>query len=437
MKNKLFDDHIKKQFEGYRPAVPDHIWDKIKADKRTKKPLPFWWSFLMDNKIAAIICILLCTSAVIYFITKKDAGTNSAAAQKELVKNTSNPASNTVINTENNNTTDSNRVSIINNGSNKKDNETILSTGSNTFLNSYSSLSKTITKITNSSVAAYKNENITGHQYLQINSAAYENILFTGKTFAHAVFVQPALLKNKNIPCPQIEKDAAANKTYIEVYAGPDYIFKSFADTSNSAYLEQRRATNNLKFAYSAGVRYTRVFKNGVSLRAGINYSQVNEQFKYSKGNVIRNVFVTNNAGDTTGSFTETGTQYQRSTNKYRTLDVPLVAGYELGNGKVHANIYAGAMINIRSRQTGYVLDQSGNAVNISDKQNSSAYSYRTNAGVSFTGGVSLYYRINDNVQVMAEPYIRYALSPVTKPEITFKEKYHTAGIRMGVRMDL
>ncbi len=437
MKNKAFDNHVKKQFDGYRPGVPEHIWEKIEAERKKKKPVPVWLTVILNNKIAASVVLLLCSAAAIWFaavnkntnpvvIFSKNNTLNNTEIQKQDAQGSSGNLQNlTVIQS-----TDNAAQVPANNQF-----QPVISGSANTILN-------------NSSFTRPLN---TLPEYLIVNGQGdasklnkrWNTYYFSPETlpgreqYSAATLMMPSLIKNRNIPCPQIEKDAAANKKYFELYAGPDYAFKSFADTLNSAYLPQRKSSTSTKFAYSAGLRYTRVFKNGMSLRTGINYSQVNEDFKYSKGNVIHNVFITNSAGDTTGSYTETGTQYQRNTNKRRTIDVPLLAGYEMGNGKIHANVYAGAVVNIHSSQSGFVVDPAGNAVNISGKNNTSVYSYRTNTGVSFTAGVSLYYKLNEQLQVVAEPYIRYALSPVTKSDITFKEKYHAAGIRMGVRMDL
>ena len=108
-----------------------------------------------------------------------------------------------------------------------------------------------------------------------------------------------------------------------------------------------------------------------------------------------------------------------------------------MGNGRLHANVNAGAAINIYSKQTGFVLDRNGDAVDVSSGKTASAYKYKNNAGISLTGGVSIYYKLNDKLHVLAEPYIKYSLSPVTKSDLTLKEKYHTAGLRIGLRMDL
>ena len=242
--------------------------------------------------------------------------------------------------------------------------------------------------------------------------------------------------KSPLIPCPEIEKNAAGSKRYIEVYGGPDYVFKSFSDTANSAYLQQRKASVKYLFAYSTGIRYTRVFGSGMSFRTGLNYSQINEQFTSEKGRIIQNVYIINSNGDTTGTYLQSGTLYKKSTNKYKSIDIPISVGYELGNGRIHSNINMGAMINIRSAQKGFVLDRNGTAVDISSNKAASVYQYKTKTGVSFIGAASVYYKLNESVHLMAEPYVRLSLSPATKPDITLKEKFHTTGIRLGIRKD-
>ena len=59
-----------------------------------------------------------------------------------------------------------------------------------------------------------------------------------------------------------------------------------------------------------------------------------------------------------------------------------------------------------------------------------------TRAGVGFIGAVSVYYKLNDRIHVMAEPYFRYNFTPMNKESITLKQKYNTAGLRLGIRLD-
>ncbi len=239
-----------------------------------------------------------------------------------------------------------------------------------------------------------------------------------------------------NIPCPESEKNAAGNKKYFEIYGGPDYAFMRFEDTANSTYLQKRKESTRFAAAFSAGIRYTKVFNNGMSFRTGINYSQVNEKFKFVQGNIIHMVYVLDANGDTTGAYASTGTRYKTTINKYRTLDVPLLIGYELGNGRIHANINAGAVINVYSWQKGDILDKNYQPVNITTGKTASPYQFKTNIGIGFMGAVSFYYKLNDRLHLLAEPYFRYNFSPASKAELTLKQKYNTAGLRIGLRMD-
>jgi hypothetical protein len=253
-----------------------------------------------------------------------------------------------------------------------------------------------------------------------------------------AFSLRKSFLPNIYLPgCPSIEKDAAGNKAYIEIYGGPDIALRSLSDTGNSTYLQKRKESTSFTSAYSAGLRYTRVFSNGMSMRTGINYSQINEKFTYVQGNLVQVTYIINTNGDTTGSYITTGTRYKTTHNKFRTIDVPLVMGYEMGNGKIHANINAGVIVNAYSWQKGEVLDTTLQPVNISTGKNSSPYQFKTNIGIGFLAGASFYYKLNEKIHVLAEPYFRYNLTPMSKENLTFKQKYNTAGVRFGIRIDL
>jgi opacity protein-like surface antigen len=252
-----------------------------------------------------------------------------------------------------------------------------------------------------------------------------------------------ATLKKNFLPniflpdCPSIERDAAGNKAYIELYAGPDIAFRSLSDTGNSAYLQKRKESTKFSSAYSAGIRYTKVFSNGMSIRTGINYSQINEKFTFVQGNLVQITYIINANGDTTGTYITTGTRYKTTINKFRTIDVPVLIGYEMGNGKFHANINAGIIVNAYSWQKGDVLDTSFKPISITTGKSSSPYQFKTNIGVGFMAGASFYYKLNEKVHVLAEPYFRYNLSPMSKEKLTLTQKYNSAGIRLGLRVDL
>jgi hypothetical protein len=266
------------------------------------------------------------------------------------------------------------------------------------------------------------------------------NFLSLSQQFQQKSFnpsIQYSSKKGLSIPCPGKEKSATGNQQYVEIYGGPDYAFRKYEDTGRSLYLQKRKESTSFQSAFSAGLRYTRVFSNSMSFRTGLNYSQINEKFTFTDGNIVQLVYMIDANGDTTGSFTSTSTRFKTTYNKFRMLDIPIVIGYEMGNGRLQANINAGVIMNIYSWQKGDVLDNSFQPVNINTSGTNSPYQFKTNIGLGFLGAVSLYYKLNDRFHLLAEPYYRHNFSPVSKSEITFKQKYNLAGLRLGLRLNL
>lgn len=436
MKNNLFDNYVKEQLGSYKPEVPAHIWENIAAKTGKRKPAGFWGSLHGTKRVAAVLFLLAATGSIVYFLSRNTVPANISSS---LPKNNSKDqhTSSTHINPAN---SSSPAAPLIGNtdpiaADLKNNNTTALQHSPDKYPSSITAPARFVIAQQPGDIATNETQQAVQNNPTAFLSPADMNFNLLRSRGFNPRLMLPALPKNVNIPCP--EKDAAGNKRYIEVYAGPDYAFRSFSDTANSAYMQQRKASTSLLFAYSAGIRYTKVFGSGMSVRTGINYTQVNEKFKVVKGQVTQNVYITNNNGDTIGTSTVTGTQYKESVNKFRSIDIPVTVGYELGNGKLHANVNAGAMINIHSKQTGFVIDDKGDAVDVSSAKTSPAYKYKTNAGISLTGGLSVYYKVSEKLHVLAEPYVRYSLSPVTKPDLTLKEKQYITGLRIGLRRDL
>ncbi len=244
-----------------------------------------------------------------------------------------------------------------------------------------------------------------------------------------------------NLPeCPTVEKDIAGNKQYIEAYISPDYGIRTLTDTSkshNSAYLQQRKQSTGFSTAFSAGFKYTKVLKSGISLAAGLNYSQINEKFT-----VAENIFLIethyDNRGNVTGTDTISGKQYKTTHNHYHSVDVPLLLGYEMGNDRIHINVNAGPIMNIYSWQHGQVLSQDSIPESISSGKSSSlADQYKTNIGLGITGGVSVFYKLNDQLHIFAEPYFRYNFGSMNNSESPIQQKYTTVGLHLGLRLDI
>lgn len=465
--NQRFDEHIKDQFREYTPQVHPRIWENIIKEKEKRRPVGFWFNFFKGKNILLLTGLLVAAGTGAYVISNYSAKTNSTTPTTAIVADNKTPVQQTNASTaaetnatvadasSHNNTpalseTTNDNTATTNNNAVKV---TLTRTASKSTIKLYSPFAEEDNtnhiagnKKSSSKKSATNNDYdisdadiAAGNSTLQERSlSALHFIAEKNTTEKEAFSLHKNFLPNIFLPgCPSIEKDAAGNKAYVEIYAGPDMAFRSFSDTGNSAYLQKRKESTSFTSAYSAGLRYTRVFSNGMSVRTGINYSQINEKFTYVQGNLVQVTYIINANGDTTGTYVTTGTRYKTTHNKFRTIDVPLVMGYELGNGKIHANINAGIIVNAYSWQKGEVLDTAFRPVNINTGKSSSPYQFKTNIGLGFLAGASVYYKITEKAHLLAEPYFRYNLSPMSKENLTFKQKYNTAGLRLGLRIDL
>lgn len=475
-----FDEHIKKRFGDYSPEVDSRIWERIAEKRKERKPGAVW-SLLLHNRNRLLVLFLLLAggSGAWLYINHFYSNQN----QQQISGKTTTASGNTV--SGNNNTTQqANTATATNTTSNDPSVEERNTTTTGNPASS-SRISNTNTIYNSTAVPAVyedpsarqapsssrnaantflkrKNTTRTGIQSPGIitkNTTGEEETDETedaipagGTLLGRLSYAAEKVMAKRNaksgppietplvnfLPgCPSVEKNAAGNKKYFELYASADYGLRSFKDTGNSAYMQKRKESTKFTSGYSAGVRFTRVFNNSMSIRGGVNFSQINEKFSYSQGNIVQVTYIINANGDTTGSYTTVGTRVKTTQNKYRTIDIPLLIGYELGNGRFHANINAGAVVNVYSWQKGEVLGDSLKPVSITTGKGNSPYQFKTNAGLGITGGVSLYYKLNDRWHIMAEPYFRYNLSPMNKEGITLKQKYNTAGLRLGIRMDI
>lgn len=508
------DKHIKEQLGQYSPDVPPHIWEGIVAQRGQRRPKGFWFRFAGNRKWLLMAILFLGLGGAAYWMTqgpdtKTAAEVSDKGAQTDLPGTTSNqpmagnqPSSaNTIINKATNNTTQANTIDNVNTntatptGPNKtisdKNNPTgepakasnapvatsngqdmpLLYTSNRTKRQAQSNNNKTGTKTRTSPqpangadrvgdpISAGDDGNDSRLQLTKPGPDAAETFLqrMTGAASIIATEKQTAnelqkrSLYNLLLPdCPTIEENAAANKKYLDVYAGPDFGLRSFgsfsADSNSANYIQRRKESAKFASAFSVGLRYTKVFNNGMSLRSGINYSQINEKFQYINERDIRYILVITPrqiivGGNTvtiydTLRYTETGKRIKTTYNRYRSIDVPLQLGYEFGNGRLHTNISAGAIINLYSWQKGDVLDSAYQPVSITTGKSSSLYGFKTNIGVGFLGSVSVYYRLRPRLHLLAEPYFRYNLQPMTRDNQNVTQKYSTLGLRLGVRWD-
>jgi hypothetical protein len=258
---------------------------------------------------------------------------------------------------------------------------------------------------------------------------------FLKKSSLISLKVNAKPLPKLTIPCPDFNDKE--NKSYVDIYSSVDFINRQFSDSANSIYLKNRNEVTTSQLSFSAGLRYVKEFGNHINFSAGLNFSQINEQFKFSKGNIIQIIYVTNASGDTIDIYKTESTRYKTTYNKYRTIDLPITIGYGWKKNNWDFIVNAGVVMNIVSFYKGDILNSDLQPITMNASTLSKDYQLKTNIGLGFIGSMSIVRQLNNKFSVFTEPYFRYNFSLMNKESNHFKQRFTTSGLRLGIRMNL
>ncbi|KAF0240485.1 MAG: hypothetical protein FD183_1035, partial [Chitinophagaceae bacterium] len=245
--------------------------------------------------------------------------------------------------------------------------------------------------------------------------------------------------------CPSDRKMRNTNWD-LEVYASPDYAFKSVS--SNSAtqqFMDRKDSSETARVSFSAGFRIVKPINDHFSIKTGLNYSQINEAFTYRTENeiktttviTVRNITLANGTTVTvsdTSILQQIGFKTNTVKNRYKSIDVPVLLGYQFGNDDFRIGINAGLMINLSSWYQGVILDTALTATPITKDNN---VVYKNNIGLGIYTGINISKRINYNTSIFAEPYLRYNLSNMTTPQSSYNQRMTIGGLAIGLKFNL
>ncbi len=233
------------------------------------------------------------------------------------------------------------------------------------------------------------------------------------------------------------------NFLYVEGYYSNDYNKKTL-NGDNSEFIKNRNATESNIYSYSFGLMFGYLMSNGFTIKAGVNYTNINERFKIVFKNIVstQTIITIDTIMNPDGSFTEVrdttikeifGERTIQDQNRYSMLDIPLIIGlnYKRFNHKIGIN--TGIIINIISRQKGTILSH------VADTHGTKEFGYdniifRKNLGISIYVGLSYSYRFMSRYELFFEPNIRYYIRSFTEDYYPLSQKYTKYGISLGGR---
>lgn len=204
-------------------------------------------------------------------------------------------------------------------------------------------------------------------------------------------------------------------------------------------YARGRAATEFAQLSYNTEARLSIVSPSGVAFRTGLNYTQLNEQFKYVNDDetqlTITEVQDDNGQIISRDTIIVVGQRRVETQNRYRMIDVPLVLGYELAHHKMTFAFNAGMYLNLTYQQKGdFISPTDQEPVSFSSDSRDAYPAYKSQIGLGWYGSIGMYYRMNARTHVYLEPSLRMYTQSSTIEEYPLKQNYVLGSLNVGLR---
>ncbi|MFY8005021.1 MAG: hypothetical protein ACOVNR_09250, partial [Chitinophagaceae bacterium] len=186
---------------------------------------------------------------------------------------------------------------------------------------------------------------------------------------------------------------------FLEVYASANLDMPSIFNYGvTESYLQRKDSAETMQTGFTAGFRIGKYITNNLVIKGGLQYTQINKLFALRSENerittpVIVNRTITNPDGTTsivpdTSYVTQIGTRITKANNRYKSIEIPLMLGYEFGKSKWHFAVNAGAIVRATYWSEGTTFDTNNTLVSLEDK--SRTY-YHKQTHLSAVGSISI-----------------------------------------------
>ncbi|SKA07796.1 outer membrane beta-barrel protein [Sediminibacterium ginsengisoli] len=477
MTDSPFDNFIRNSLREHAAPVPEGLWDKIHPEKDRRRAVPLFRRPAAWLALAAIIAGLVAGS---YFWFTGKSGQDATGMATAISPDNNNSNTDPKINESitaaaagkdsgTHEQSDLNETGMQANKTSVAPNLIVAQQATSPHLTSpHSGIPQT------SKIPASLLSNAIGNEYTPSYTeqtpviAAEEYANYSAFNFSEAATVNGSRFSlRNNFEAPEMVNAVTHTRSFpntyrcpgtgtgifntdwqLEVYASPDMAFRSVQNVSASAqYMARKDSSTSMRPGFTAGIRIVKPLSDQFLLKTGIQYTQMNEKFTYRTENEIRTTTVVTTRqiirapGDTvlvsdTSTLQQIGYRNNTIRNRFRSIDIPLTAGYQFGteDNDIRVGINAGVIFNLSSWYEGVILDTSLAAVPVNKDAGGM---YKSRLGLGLYGSISLMKRIGDNTHLFFEPYFRYNLGSMTTADASFKQRFSLGGLAVGLRFNL
>jgi len=212
---------------------------------------------------------------------------------------------------------------------------------------------------------------------------------------------------------------------------------------ANEAFLKNRKGSEKQLEAISASTYYTFSNKNGLLLRAGLDYRRLNEKFtvSYTNEKVETVLGVLTMTVDATGQViaqtmgnktVATTTIYSNQAyNYYQWLDFPMGVGYQNLNKKRAWELAAGLDLNLFFNFSGTMYNEFGQSTEFSSQSSSGVFIKKHGIGLWASYGYSR--NISKNIRWQLSAKANIPLRNITVENYPLAQRYYCLGLQGGL----
>ena len=222
---------------------------------------------------------------------------------------------------------------------------------------------------------------------------------------------------------------------YLDAFISPEYVLRTLEakDLEHEDYRKSREASERTLYGVSSGVRLSFVTRRGLALRTGLVYNRTIEKMEIDEDDSVREVIVIDNGTDTTRTI-QSGRRIKITYNRYHSLDIPLLLGYEVDARNFVFNMNAGIYFNIAAKQKGEILSETNEPMFINSNNPQRIQAFSKDLGMSVYGSFGFGCKMKNGFQLLIEPNLRYQLKPITLEVYPLKQQYIHMGLLVGLR---
>lgn len=240
--------------------------------------------------------------------------------------------------------------------------------------------------------------------------------------------------------CFTRDKSLERRRIYVDIYYSPEMSRRTIEakNVQFVAYANKRKMDETFIKAFSVGSRVSMVSSKGLSLRTGINYSEIKERFNFVKGTQLITLIKKDAQGNPIDTVQEEVAIVDNIYNRYKFIDIPLSVGYEIDLVDFVFTVSGGIGINLMTKRAGYIYGPDlSSKLNLSSAVEGNQKIFKDNAGISLLASFGLNYKIGRGFMLLAEPSMRYYLGSLTDSQYPISQKYIQFGLIAGLRYQL